>query len=77
MDVKKDHERLLQNLRTIQKNYKVQELAAVLGISTVTWTARMKEPWRLFSYDDFRLLAKYCKVDFVHIVDGTIGLKGE
>lgn len=77
MDVRKDHERLMQNMRLIQRNYSVQELADVIGVSKNTWQARMKEPWRLFSYDDFRLIARYCNVDFVHIVDGTIGLKGE
>ena len=32
----------------------------------------MKEPWKAFSYDDFKLLAKYCKVDFVKLMDGEL-----
>ena len=77
MDMRKDHQRLLDNLRLIQKNYTVKERADVIGVSKPTWIARMKEPWRLFSYDDFRLIATYCGIDFAQIVDGTIRLKGD
>ena len=77
MDMRKDHQRLLDNLRLIQKNYTVQELADTIGVSKTTWIARMKEPWRLFSYDDFRLIATYCGIDFAQIVDGVIRLKGD
>ena len=76
MDMRKDHQRLLDNMKIIQKTYSAQELANVIGVSKNTWTARMKEPWRLFSYDDFRLIARYCKVDFAQIVDGNVRLKG-
>ena len=77
MDMRKDHQRLLDNLRLIQKNYTVKELADVIGVSKTTWIARMREPWRLFSYDDFRLIATYCGIDFAQIVDGVIRLKGD
>ena len=72
MDMRKDHQRLLDNLRLIQKNYTVKELADVIGVSKT-----MREPWRLFSYDDFRLIATFCGIDFTQIVDGTIRLKGD
>ena len=36
MDMRKDHQRLLDNLRLIQKNYTVQELADVIGVSKPT-----------------------------------------
>lgn len=42
----KDHQRLLNNLKLIQKNYNVSELSDLLGISKPTWIAKMKEPWR-------------------------------
>lgn len=42
-----------------------------------TWTNRMKEPWKQFGLDDFRLLSKYCRVDFVELVNGRLRLKGE
>lgn len=77
MDMRKDHQRLLDNLRLIQKNYSVKELSEAIGVSKTTWIARMKEPWRMFSYDDFRIIAAYCKIEFAEIVDGTIRLKGE
>jgi hypothetical protein len=35
----------------------------------------MKEPWKQFGLDDFRLLSKYCRVDFVQLVDGEIKLR--
>jgi len=35
----------------------------------------MKEPWRKLSYDDLRQLAKYCRVDFVTLVDGELKIR--
>ena len=70
-----DHQRLLANLRLIQKNYSVSELSALLGISLNTWTNRMKEPWRLFSYDDFRAISNYCKIEFSQLMEGTLQLR--
>ena len=40
----KDHQRLMNNLRLIQKNYSISELSELLGISKPTWIARMKSP---------------------------------
>ena len=77
MNVREDHQRLLNNLRLLQKNYSVQELADVIGVSKPTWITRMKEPWRCFSYDDFVLIAKYCNVDFLDITRGPLAVKGE
>jgi len=71
----KDHQRLFNNLKLIQRNYTVAELSELLGISINTWTNRMKEPWRLFSYDDLRLIARYCHVDFVQLVDGELRIR--
>lgn len=71
----KDHQRLLNNLRLIQKNHSVANLAELLGISVNTWTNRMKEPWRRFSYDDFSLISQYCKVDFTTLVCGELKIR--
>lgn len=71
----KDHLRILNNLRLIQKNYSVSELSELLGISINTWTNRMKEPWRKFSYDDLRAIARYCRIDFVQLVDGELKIR--
>ena len=73
--IARDHARLLENLKRIQKNYSVAELADLLGISKVTWISRMKEPWRLFSYENLRSIARYCHIDFVQLVDGEIKLR--
>lgn len=74
MDVRKDHQRLLHNLRLIQKNFGVKEMCSLLGISKNTWINRMKEPWARFSYDNLRSIARYTKIDFVQLVDGELKL---
>ena len=71
----KDHQRLLANLKLIQRLFTVTELSEELDISLNTWTNRMKEPWRLFSYDDLRKIARYCHVDFVQLVDGELRIR--
>lgn len=72
---RQDHERLLNNLKLIQRNYSVSELSGLLGISINTWTNRMKEPWRLFSYDDFRAISRYCKIEFMQLMEGVLSIK--
>ncbi len=72
---RQDHERLLKNLKLIQKSYSVSELSDLLGISINTWTNRMKEPWRLFSYDDFRAISRYCKIEFMQLMEGVLSIK--
>lgn len=74
-ELQKDHKRLYDNLKLIQRNYSVSELADLLGVSINTWTNRMKEPWRLFSYDDLRAIARYCHIDFVQLVDGELRIR--
>lgn len=74
-DIQRDHKRLLENLRTIQKIFSAAKLAEVLGISKNTWTNRMREPWRAFSYDDFKTLAQYCRVDFIQLVNGELKIR--
>lgn len=32
----------------------------------------MKEPWALFTYDELRALAKFCKVDFAQLLTGNL-----
>lgn len=71
----KDHQRLFNNLKLIQRNYTVAALSELLGISINTWTNRMKEPWRLFSYDDLRAIAHYCRIDFIQLVDGELKIR--
>lgn len=71
-DVRKDHQRLLNNLKLIQKNWGVNALCVALSISPNTWTNRMKEPWRLFSYDDFRTISQYCKIEFTQLMEGEL-----
>ena len=68
----KDQQRLKDNLELIQKNFTVAELSVVLEISINTWTNRLKEPWKRFSYSDLRIIAQYCHIDFVKLVDGEL-----
>lgn len=71
----KDHQRLLNNLKLIQKSYNVSELSDLLGISKPTWIAKMKEPWRRFSYDEFYLIAQYCRIDLMQLISGELRLR--
>lgn len=72
MDVRKDHKRLLNNLVILQKIFTTKSLATAIGIESSTFSKRMKEPWRLFSYDDFRSIAKYCGVDYTKLMEGEL-----
>lgn len=71
----KDHQRLLNNLKLIQKSYNVSELSDLLGISKPTWIAKMKEPWRKFSYDEFYLIAQYCRIDLMQLISGELKIR--
>ncbi len=70
--IKQDHERLLNNLKLLQKNFKADTLAKVLGIHENTWRYRVQEPWKRLNYDDFRAIAKYCGVSFTQLMDGEL-----
>lgn len=71
----RDHQRLKNNLKLVQKNYSVAELSELLGISKPTWIARMKEPWCKFSYDDFVLISQYCRIDFTTLICGELKIR--
>ena len=71
----KDHLRLLNNLTLMQKSYNVSELSDLLGISKPTWIAKMKEPWRKFSYDEFYLIAQYCRIDLMQLISGELKIR--
>ena len=71
----KDHQRLFNNPKLIQRNYTVAELSELLGISKPTWIARMKEPWCKFSYDDFVLISQYCRIDFATLICGELKIR--
>ena len=71
----RDHQRLRNNLKLVQKNYSVSELSELLGISNPTWIAKMKEPWRRFSYDEFYLIAQYCRIDLMQLISGELKIR--
>lgn len=73
-EIQKEHRRLFDNLRLIQKNFGCKELCSLLDISKNTWCNRMREPWARFSYDDLRSIARYTKIDFIQLVDGELKL---
>jgi hypothetical protein len=74
-EAQKDHKRLLENLRLLQKIHGASALADALGISKNTWTNRMREPWKKFSYDDFRLLSAYCHINLDSLMLGEVTLR--
>lgn len=75
MNLRYEHARLLTNLQQLQKLFTVKKLSEVIGVSERTWSNRMKEPWKLFSYDDFMIIAAFCKVDFLQLVSGTLTIR--
>jgi hypothetical protein len=62
--IQKEHMRLLNNLKLIASQTTYEEIAALLGVTQKTICQRMKEPWRLFSFDDYWLICEHYKVDF-------------
>lgn len=75
MNLKNEHARLLTNLELLQKLYGVSALSARLGITERTWCNRMKEPWKCFSFDDFLIIAAYCKVDFTALLSEKLTVR--
>lgn len=73
--IQRDHDRLRENMKLIQKTFSVSELAELLGVSKPTWISKMKAPWDKFSYEELRKVSRYCKVDFVQLTDGEIKLR--
>lgn len=73
-EAQKDHKRLLENLRLLQKIHGASALADALGINKNTWTNRMREPWRKFSYDDFRIISAYCHIGMDCLMLGRVSV---
>ena len=71
----RDHQRLKNNLKLVQKNYSVAELSDLLGIIKPTWISKMKEPLRKFSYDEFYLTAQYCRIDCIQLISGELKIR--
>lgn len=71
-ETQKDHARLLSNLQILQKTYTVKRCAGFIGKTPGAWRYKMKEPWALFTYDELRALAKFCKVDFAQLLTGNL-----
>ena len=74
-DVRKDHARLLKNLEFLQRLYTAKALALCIGVNPTTWSRKMKEPWRAFSYDDFHIIAAYCNIPLEKLVFCELGVK--
>lgn len=74
-DLRKDHKRLQDNLRLLVSIHTAAKLSKVLNVSLKTWHNRMKEPWKYFSFDDFWLLSRYCRISFTDLLDGEIKIR--
>lgn len=74
-EVLRDHNRLLENMKLLQRIHTAKRLSECLGITERCWSNRMKAPWRYFSYDDLKTVAKYCNVDLMQIIDGTLKIQ--
>lgn len=74
MDVRKDHRRLLKNLKMLQRLYTASALMEVCGLPRATYYYKMQEPWRRFGYDEFKAIAKYCDVSLDVLLEGELKL---
>lgn len=74
-ETQRDHIRLLENMRIIQKTFTAKRCAEFIGKSESAWRYKMKEPWALFSYDEFKALSKFCKVDLMQLLQGSLQLR--
>lgn len=73
-DVRKDHARLLNNLEFLQRLYTAKALALCISINPTTWSRKMKEPWKSFSYDEFYLIAKFCGISVYALLSEKLGV---
>lgn len=71
-EIQRDRQRLTDNLMLLQRNFGVQVLSELLGISRNTWTNKMKCPCEKFSYGELRSISRFCRIDFVKLVDGEL-----
>ncbi|MDE5772097.1 MAG: hypothetical protein K2I06_10820 [Ruminococcus sp.] len=76
-EIKEDHRRLQANLILCQKVLGRIALCDAIGVTPSTWTTRMKEPWKKFSYDDFRIIAQASGVEVETLLFGTVTLYGK
>ena len=73
-DVRKDHARLLSNLVFLQRLYTAKALALCIGVNPTTWGRKMREPWRMFTYDDLRMISVYCDTPLEKLICGEVGV---
>ncbi len=73
-EIKDDHRRLKANLNLCQKVLGRIALCNAIDVTPSTWTNRMKEPWKKFSYDDFRLIAQASGIAIEVLLFGTVKL---
>lgn len=73
-EIKDDHRRLKANLDLCQKVFGRIVMCNAIGVTPSTWTKRMKEPWKKFSYDDFRLIAQTSGIAVEVLLFGTVKL---
>lgn len=70
----RDHRRLLSNLKMLQRLYTSAALIDACGIPRATYYYKMREPWKHFSYDEFKAIAKYCNISLDTLLEGELKL---
>lgn len=76
-EIKDDHRRLQNNLMLCQKILGRVALCSAINVTPSTWTTRMKEPWKKFSYDDFRIIAQVSGIKIEILLFGKVQLDGK
>jgi len=72
----RDHDRLLNNLKMIERGRSSRKMAAVLGTTSPTYCRKRKTP-ELLTYIEIRALCRDSRIAVSDFVDGELKLKGE
>lgn len=67
----KDHDRLLCNLKLIQGNRSLDDMAKMLDMSKSTYIRKAKNP-ESFTYKEMKRLCDFTKVDIAAFVSGKL-----
>lgn len=76
LEVKKDHDRLVNNLKLIECGRTSREMAALLNVSAPTYCKKRKYP-ELLTYAEIKALCRNAKVSVADFTGGELRLRGD
>lgn len=67
----KDHNRLVENLRTLQGRRSPREMGAIIGKGRTTYYSRLDNPEEL-TYKEMKRICEFFKIDMQNFVCGQL-----